>query len=87
MASIVWSGDIFSTSCSLHRAGERKTLNLKHSSPSGRSVTHKKFVMFLQHAHDWTKLHVPAFHGMDPSNNLLENVAIITLQVCIFHPG
>ncbi|KAL4634651.1 hypothetical protein ACB092_04G215900 [Castanea dentata] len=29
---------------------------------------------------DWTKLHLPTFHGMAPSYNLPENVAIITLQ-------
>lgn len=33
-----------------------------------------------QDGHDWTKLHLPTFHGMAPSYNLPENVAIITLQ-------
>lgn len=86
MASIIWSGDIFSISFSLHRAGERK--RLKHScSQFGKSIAHKRLVIFLQDGDDWTKSHIPTFSGMDPSYVLPDNVAIITLQVCIFYPN
>jgi hypothetical protein len=86
MASIIWSGDIFSLSFSLHRAGERK--RSKHScSQFGKSTAHKRLVIFLQDGDDWTKSHITTFSGMEPSYVLPDNVAIITLQVCIFHPN
>ncbi|KAF3955297.1 hypothetical protein CMV_019472 [Castanea mollissima] len=47
----------------------------------GQEIYSPLLVAFTeQDGHDWTKLHVPTFHGMDPSYNLPENVAIITLQ-------
>ena len=72
MASIIWSGDLLSTSCSLHWAGERekkkKKLNLKHSSPSGRSVTHKKLYIFA----GWTWLDKVTFANLSWDGPLLQ---------------
>ncbi|XP_030940377.1 probable alpha-mannosidase At5g13980 isoform X2 [Quercus lobata] len=47
----------------------------------GQEIYSPLLVAFTeQDGHDWTKLHLPTFHGMAPSYNLPENVAIITLQ-------
>lgn len=47
----------------------------------GQEIYSPLLVAFTeQDGDDWTKSHVPTFYGMDPSYNLPDNVAIVTLQ-------
>ena len=39
----------------------------------------------MQSGGNWKDSHVTTFSGLDSSYSLPDNVAIITLQVCIFH--
>lgn len=80
MASIIWSGDIFAISFSLHRTGIRR--KLEGFFLIVWFICNSSVLLFLQDGHRWTKSHVTTFSGMDPSYSLPDNVAIITIQVC-----
>ena len=82
MASIIWSGDLFSISLSLYRAGASNKLNFLVADCDLRK-TNKCLVSILQEGDGWANFHVLSFSGMDPSYVLPDNVAMITLQVYI----
>ncbi|KAJ0111521.1 hypothetical protein Patl1_01315 [Pistacia atlantica] len=78
VASIIWPGDIFSFSFSLHRAGKSTKMKCSfcHCDPF---VTHMLAILF-QDGNNWASSHVASFSGMDPSYVLPDNVAMLTLQ-------